>query len=274
MFPKLFDLGPLTVYSYGVLLAAAYLGGLQLALVRAKRRGLDPARVMDLGIYIIVSALVGAKLLLVIVDAEHFLREPADLLSLARSGGVFYGALILAVLVGLWYVRKHQLPTWRIADVIAPGIALGHVVGRLGCFLAGCCYGHETDVPWAVTFTNPLAQENVGTPLGIPLDPTQLYEAGAEAVILGLLLAFEHKGRAFAGRTFWGYMLVYGLSRFVIEMFRGDPRGMVYGNISTSQFISLLIVPLSLFMLYWLSRRDRDTASVPATPGRTRPARA
>jgi phosphatidylglycerol:prolipoprotein diacylglycerol transferase len=233
MFPKLFDLGPLTVYSYGVLLAAAYLGGLQLALVRAKRRGLDPARVMDLGIYIIVSALVG-----------------------------------------LWYVRKHQLPTWRIADVIAPGIALGHVVGRLGCFLAGCCYGHETDVPWAVTFTNPLAQENVGTPLGIPLHPTQLYEAGAEAVILGLLLAFEHKGRAFAGRTFWGYMLVYGLSRFVIEMFRGDPRGMVYGNISTSQFISLLIVPLSLVMLYWLSRRDRDTASVPATPGRTRPARA
>ena len=145
MFPKLFDLGPLTVYSYGVLLAAAYLGGLQFALVRARSRGLDAARVMDLGIYIIVSALVGAKLLLVLVDADHFLREPADLLSLARSGGVFYGGLILAVIVGLWYVRKHQLPTWRIADVIAPGIAFGHVVGRLGCFLAGCCYGHETD---------------------------------------------------------------------------------------------------------------------------------
>lgn len=274
MFPKLFDLGPLTVYSYGVLLAAAYLGGLQFALVRARQRGLDPARVMDLGIYIIVSALVGAKLLLVIVDADHFLREPADLLSLVRSGGVFYGGLILAVLVGLWYVRRHQLPTWRIADVIAPGIAFGHVVGRLGCFLAGCCYGHETNVPWAVTFTNPLAAENVGTPLGVPLHPTQLYEAGAEAIILGLLLAFEHKGRPFPGRTFWGYMLVYGLSRFVIEFFRGDPRGIWFGVISTSQLISILIVPLSIAMLYWLSRRNADPVATPASARRTGHARA
>ena len=274
MFPKLFDLGPLTVYSYGVLLAAAYLGGLQFSLVRARQRGIDPARVMDLGIYIIVSALVGAKLLLVLVDADHFLNNPADLLSLARSGGVFYGGLILAVLVGLWYVWKHQLPTWRIADIAAPGIAFGHVVGRLGCFLAGCCYGHETDVPWAVTFTNPLALENVGTPLGVPLHPTQLYEAGAELVILGLLLAFEHRGRAFPGRTFWGYMLVYGLSRFVIEFFRGDPRGMVFGNVSTSQFISLLIVPLSLAMLYWLSRRGPDAAPATSPPSRARAARA
>ena len=272
MFPKLFDLGPLTVYSYGVLLAAAYLGGLQFALVRAKRRGIDPARVMDLGIYIIVSALIGAKLLLVLVDADHFLRNPSDLLALARSGGVFYGGLILAVIVGLWYVRRHRLPTWRIADVIAPGIAFGHVVGRLGCFLAGCCYGHETDVPWAVTFTNPLAAENVGTPLGVPLHPTQLYEAGAELIILGLLLAFERKGRAFPGRTFWGYMLVYGLSRFVIEFFRGDPRGMVVGSISTSQFISLLIVPISIAMLYWLSRRSADAAPVAAPSSRPRPA--
>jgi phosphatidylglycerol---prolipoprotein diacylglyceryl transferase len=274
MFPKLFDLGPFSIYAYGVLLAAAYLGGLQFSLVRARQRGLDPARVMDLGIYIIISALVGAKLLLVIVDADHFLDNPRDILSLARSGGVFYGGLILAVLVGYWYMWKHQMPTWRIADVIAPGIAFGHVVGRLGCFLAGCCYGHETDVPWAVTFTNPLAQENVGTPLGIPLHPTQLYEAGAELVILGLLLAFEHKGRPFHGRTFWGYMLVYGLSRFVIEFFRGDPRGMVFANVSTSQFISLCIVPLSIAMLYWLSRRHNDAAAVPVSPGRPRPARA
>src|ERR671913_1520921 len=127
MHPILFEIGGFPVYTYGVLLAAAYLLGLQFALVRARKRGLDATRVMDLGIYIIVSALLGAKLLLVIVDADHFLREPADLLSLARSGGVFYGGLILAVLVGLWYVRKHQLPTWRIADVIAPGIAFGHV---------------------------------------------------------------------------------------------------------------------------------------------------
>lgn len=272
MYPKLFELGPLTVYSYGVLLAAAYLGGLQLALVRARQRGVDPSRVMDLGIYIIVSALIGAKLLLVAVDADHFLQNPGDLLSLARSGGVFYGGLILAVLVGLWYVRRHDLPTWRVADIIAPGIAFGHVVGRLGCFLAGCCYGHETSVPWAVVFTNPLAAQNVGTPLGVPLHPTQLYEAGAEAIILALLLLLEHRGRPFPGRTFWGYMLVYGLSRVVIEMFRGDPRGMVFAGLSTSQFISLLIIPVSLAMLYWLSRQPAEPLQrASRTP---RPARA
>ena len=229
---------------------------------------------MDLGIYIIVSALLGAKLLLVLVDADHFLSNPRDLLSLARSGGVFYGGLILAVIVGLWYVWKHSLPTWRIADVIAPGIAFGHVVGRIGCFLAGCCYGHETDVPWAVTFTNPLAAENVGTPLGVPLHPTQLYEAGPELVIQLMLLKQEHKGRAFPGRTFWGYMLVYGLSRFVIEFFRGDPRGIAVGTFSTSQFISLLIVPLSIVMLFWLSRRDRGAVATPVTTGRSRPVKA
>lgn len=266
MFPKLFELGPLTVYSYGVLLAAAYLGGLQFALVRARRRGLDPARIMDLGIYIIVSALLGAKLLLVVVDIDHFVRAPWDLLSLMRSGGVFYGGLILAVIVGLWYVRRHALPTWTVADIAAPGIAFGHVLGRMGCFLAGCCYGRPTDLPWGVVFTSPLARQNVGTPLGVHLHPTQLYEAGAELVILVLLLVFEGKGRPFPGRTFWGYMLAYGASRFVIEMFRGDPRGMVFGSVSTSQFISLLIVPVSIFMLYWLSR---PRAGVPAGPAAT-----
>lgn len=275
MFPKLFELGPLTVYSYGVMLAAAYLGGLQFALVRARQRGLDAARIMDLGIYIIVSALVGAKLLLVVVDLDHFLQNPADLLSLARSGGVFYGGLLLAVAVGLWYVRKHKLPTWQVGDIVAPGIAFGHVVGRLGCFLAGCCYGRPTDLPWGVVFTDPLAAENVGTPLGIHLHPTQLYEAGAELVILVLLLAFEGKGRPFPGRTFWGYMLVYGVSRFIIEMFRGDPRGMVFGEVSTSQFISLLIVPLSVVMLYRLSREGRDPLSRrPVTSPRTSGTRA
>jgi phosphatidylglycerol:prolipoprotein diacylglycerol transferase len=271
MFPKLFDLGPLTVYSYGVMLALAYLGGLQFALVRARARGIDPARIMDLGIYVIVSALLGAKLLLVVVNFNDFLDDPGNFLTLARSGGVFYGGLVTAVIVGLWYVRRHNLPTWEVADIAAPGIAFGHVLGRMGCFLAGCCYGRPTDLPWGVMFTSPLAAENVGTPLGVHLHPTQLYEAGAEGLILALLLALEGKGRAFPGRTFWAYMLVYGASRFVIEIFRGDPRGMVFGDVSTSQFISLLIVPLSLVMLYRLWQR------IPASnppPQRMRRARA
>ena len=254
MYPELFSVGPITVYTYGVLLAASYLLGLRLAMSRAKARGLDASRVLDLGIYIIIAALIGAKLLLLVVDFDQFRRSPAELWTLARSGGVFYGGLILAVVVAFWYIWKHRLPFWTTCDVFAPGIALGHVTGRLGCLAAGCCYGTQTSVAWAITFTNPLAQANVGTPLGIPLHPTQLYEAGAELLILVFLLATEKKGRYFAGRTFWSYMFLYALSRYVIEIYRGDPRGMVFDMFSTSQFISIVLAPLSIVMLIWLSR--------------------
>src|SRR6478736_3896844 len=217
------SLGPITVYTYGVLLAAAYLLGLQYARIRGRQRGLDENRILDLGIYIIISALVGAKLLLLITDFRTFRADPAELLTLLRSGGVFYGGLILAVAVALWYIRRAGLPLWTTCDVFAPGIALGHVVGRFGCFFAGCCYGKETSVPWAITFTDPFAAANVGTPLGVPLHPTQLYEAGAELLILAILLFTEKKGRPFPGRTFWLYLLLYAISRFIIEFYRGDP---------------------------------------------------
>jgi len=253
-----FGLGPLTVYTYGVLLAASYLLGLRLAMSRAKRWGLDTNRVLDLGIYIIIAALIGAKLMLLVVDFDQFRRNPLELLALARSGGVFYGGLIMAIAVAFWFMARHRLPFWTTCDVFAPGIALGHVTGRLGCFAAGCCYGRPTDVPWAVIFTNPLAAANVGTPLGIPVHPTQLYEAGTELVILMLLLATERKGRLFAGRTFWSYMFLYAISRFVIEIYRGDPRGELLG-FSTSQFISLILAPLSLVMLAWLARTTPET---------------
>jgi len=253
MHPILFDLGPATVYTYGVLLAAAYLLGLKLAMVRGKARGLDEARVLDLGIYIIISALVGAKLLLVITDFKTFVSDPSELITLARSGGVFYGGLILAVSVALWYIRRIGLPLWTTTDVFAPGIALGHVVGRFGCFFAGCCWGKPTDVAWAITFTNPYTAANIGTPLNVPLHPTQLYEAGAEALILLLLLATERRGRSYPGRTFWVYMLLYAVSRFIIEFYRDDPRGAVL-MLSTSQFISLVLAPLAVIMLVILAR--------------------
>src|SRR6478672_5975885 len=260
MHPRLLELpwtiprfGTITVYTYGVLLAAAYLLGLQFALKRAKSRHLDGTRVMDLGIYIIISALVGAKLLLLVTDFQTFKSNPRELLTLARSGGVFYGGLIVAVIVALWYIRRVGLPLWTTCDVFAPGIALGHVVGRFGCLFAGCCFGKPTTRPWGITFTDPFAAANVGTPLGVALHPTQLYEAGAELLILIVLLVTERKGRPFPGRTFWLYMLLYAISRFIIEFYRGDERGTV-GVFSTSQFISVLLAPLAIVMLVYLSR--------------------
>lgn len=255
MYPRLLELGPFTIYSYGLLLALAYLAGLRLAIVRARARGMDGSTVMDLGIWIIISALVGAKLMLLIVEWRHFSLDPSELWSLAQSGGVFYGGLILALIVALVFMRVKRLPVWTTCDVFAPGIALGHVVGRLGCFLAGCCYGSPTSVPWAVVYSNEFAHANVGTPLGVHVHPTQLYEAGAELLILIFLLVWERKSRPFPGRTFWSYMLLYGLSRFVIEIYRGDPRGVVFDTISTSQFIALILVPLSIVMLFRLARQ-------------------
>jgi len=264
MHPILFDFGRFTIYSYGVLLAAAYLLGLQFALIRARSRGLQRERVMDLGIWIIISALVGAKVLLLIVDYRQFLDNPGSLIDLLRSGGVFYGGLIAAVTVALFYIWRHRMPMWTTTDVFAPGIALGHVVGRLGCLLAGCCFGRQTTVPWAISFHDPQAFAVAGTPLGVPLHPTQLYEAGAEALILAFLLAFERRGRQFPGRTFWTYMLLYGVSRFVIEFYRGDPRGTVFDALSTSQFVSVVLVPLSVVMLLLLSRRPDPSRSAAA----------
>ncbi len=256
MYPLLFELGPLSIYSYGVLLATAYIVALQFALRRADRAGLNGQRVMDLGIFAIISALVGAKLMLFILDFERFTSDPGQLMVLLKSGGVFYGGLLLAVPVSWWYIRRHKLPLWTTCDLFAPGIALGHAIVRMGCLLAGCCYGLATDLPWGITFTSTLAAANVGTPLEIALHPTQIYEAVAELAVLGILLIGERRWRPFAGRTFWTYLLLYPTARFIIEFFRGDPRGMVFA-IPTSQFLSGLLVPVSIIMLIWLGRQAR-----------------
>lgn len=260
MHPILFEVAGWPVYSYGVLLAAAYLIALQLAVVRARRWGLNSARVMDLGIYLIIAALVGAKLMLVIVDWDQFKSEPRELLSLARAAGVFYGGLIVAVPLGLFLSRRYGLPMWTTADLFAPGIAMGHVIGRLGCLLAGCCYGKPTTMPWGITFTNPVARANAGTPLDIPLHPTQIYDALAEILIFAILIVSERRGKPAPGRTFWLYMFLYAISRYVVEIYRDDPRGTILG-LSTSQFMSVLIVPLALVMLLRLRARSAPAAA-------------
>ena len=272
MHPILLELGPITIYSYGVLLAAAYLLGLWMAVKRAKAAGMDPARIMDLGIWVIIAALVGAKALLFIVDFEHFTSSWQEFMTLLRSGGVFYGGLIAAIVVCIWQLRKHRLPLWASGDLFAPGIALGYMVGRLGCLMAGCCYGKPTDAAWAITFTDPVANLNVGTPLNVALHPTQLYESAAGLVILLVLLWLERRPGHFPGRTFWSFALLYGVLRFIIEFYRGDDRGFVFNMLSTSQFISVILVPLSLFMLWYLRRpaRPAEAPEVPRGPRKPR----
>ena len=183
MYPLLFDLGFVSVYSYGVILAAAYVLALRYAIHRARRADLDGQRIFDVGFVGIIGALVGAKLMLVVVDFGRYASDPSQLMGLVSSAGVFYGGLLLAVPVCWWYIRRSRLPLWTTCDMFAPGIALAQGVGRMGCLLAGCCYGQPTEAPWGITFTSTLAAANAGTPLGIALHPTQIYEAAAVLAI-------------------------------------------------------------------------------------------
>jgi phosphatidylglycerol:prolipoprotein diacylglycerol transferase len=268
LFAKLFTLqqfdlfgrtiGPLTLHTYGALLAVAFLAGLWIAHREAKRTGLDAARITDMAVYVLIGGLVGARLLLLLVDWRHYVENPRDLWTLLQSGGVFYGGLLGALPVAWWYARKHKLDGWRTADVLAPGVVLGQSIGRLGCFAAGCCWGRACDLPWAVTFKDPYVARQVGTPIDLPLHPTQLYESLATAIIF-LLVLWIARHKKFHGQVALAYVTLYAAARFGIEFFRGDAaRGVVFGGaLSTSQFIALLMVAGAALFYPYLARKQR-----------------
>ena len=228
---------------------------------KALADGLPDQKVLDLSLYILASAILGAKLLLVAVEWKRYMANPRDLVEVLRSGGVFYGGLIAATSVAIWYMKKNHLPAWRIADMGAPSIALGEAIGRWGCFAAGCCYGRPTDGPFGVTFHDPFANEAVGTPLGVPLHPTQIY-LSINAFLIFLILQWAYRRKTYDGEVFWLYVLLYAITRGILEIWRGDlVRGFVIpGVLSTSQFIGLLTACLAAGMLFFLSTRSRKAA--------------
>ena len=251
--------GPLSVPTYGILLVIGMLAGLWIVTRQARREGLAAETVTDLAVYAIIAGLIGAKVLLVVVEWSHYSRNPRDLFALFQSGGVFYGGLLGAIPVAFWYARRHHLDGWKTADVLAPGVAIGQAVGRLGCFMAGCCYGRPApNLPWAVTFRDVYANRNVGTPLDTPLHPTQIYESVACFLILGILLWMAPRKR-FHGQLVLAYVFLYAVARFIVEMYRGDTiRGFVLGGrLSTSQFIAVLMVVSAALVLPYLWRRKR-----------------
>ena len=253
MHPVLFHIGPVTIYTYGVLVAFGVLLGLWYSRQHAPAAGLDPDRVWNLGIYMTLVALLGAKLWLVALYAPYYWAHPREMLALStlQSGGTFYGGLIAALLFAVPYTRRYKIPFLPLVDTYAPGLALGHAIGRLGCFAAGCCWGKPTWLPWGVPFTNPTAAELVGTPLGIPLHPTQLYEAVAEFVNFLVLVSLGRRQR-FTGQLFGTYLLLYGVERGSIEFVRGDPERtlLFHGAFSLMQVVSLLMILLGAWV-WW-----------------------
>ena len=275
MFPRIFTLdafhllgrevGPLTLHTYGVLLALAFLAGLWAAGWQARKAGMNAGAIADMAVYVLIAGLVGAKLLLLAVEWNHYSRNPRELFSLVQSGGVFYGGLILAFPVAWWYARRHGLSGWTTADVLAPAVVLGQAVGRLGCLAAGCCHGRPADVPWAITFRDEYAARVVGTPLNVPLHPTQLYESLACFAIFFVLVAVAAR-KKFHGQVALLYVALYAVARFVIEFYRGDSaRGFMFdGALSTSQFIAILMVLGAALAFPYGLKRHRVTPA-PAT---------
>jgi phosphatidylglycerol:prolipoprotein diacylglycerol transferase len=252
-----FDIGPLTLHTYGVVLALAFLAGLWITGRQARRAKLDPTRVTDLAIYALIAGLVGAKLLLLALDWRHYSAHPRELLSLFQSAGVFYGGLLGAIPLAWWYTARHKLPIWPVLDVLAPGLALAQSIGRWGCLAAGCCYGKFCSLPWAVVFPAQNVR-NLDTPPGKPLHPTQIYESFATLAIFLTLIWFARRKR-FHGQITAIYLLLYAAARFAIEYFRGDSaRGFVFGRLfSTSQLIALIILLGTLALWPYLRKRQR-----------------
>ncbi len=238
MLPILVKIGPLTVHTYGFMMAVGVALGLWFIYVQAKKSGLDANRIMDAAFYTIIVSLLGAKLILLVWNFPHYIANPRDLFSLARSGGVFQGGLTFGLIFALWYFRRKRIPTWATADVIAPALAMGHGFGRIGCFSAGCCFGNDCAAPWAVVFKNEYAAELTGVRLHDPIHPVQLYEAALNFLNFAVLFLVLKKKR-FDGQVFALYILNYSVIRFFTEYFRGDHEESVYFIKGATAFSSL-----------------------------------
>jgi phosphatidylglycerol:prolipoprotein diacylglycerol transferase len=272
MYPELFHIGSFPINTYGVFLALAFLCAILITVKLAARDGLPREKIYDLSLWILLASLIGSKILMLFTEPEYR-DNPLQLISLdfLRSGGVFYGGLIGAVIVGYLLMRRYQLPWWKTADACAPGIAIGNFFGRQGCFAAGCCWGKPTTLPWGVKFTE-LGHEITGVPIDSHLHPTQLYESFSMLLVFFFLL-WLHKRKRFSGQVILVYALLYSVIRFVIEFFRDDPRGDILGlttltHLSTSQIISLVvgIGAVALFIVRW-----RQTGPQDNTPGAIEP---
>jgi phosphatidylglycerol:prolipoprotein diacylglycerol transferase len=252
MYPILFQLGHVHIYAYGFFVVVGLVVATILAVFKVRKANIQISleNAADLFFYTALSAFLGSRLLFVLINFEIYRQDPLRIFKIWEGGLVFYGGLVPAAAVAFGYMRWRRLPVWKFADLISPLIALGLSFGRVGCFLAGCCYGKETSLPWAVVFKNPdsLARLNV------PLHPTQLYEA-VNGLAIFFFLNWMERRKTFDGQIFWLFLFLYSVTRFFIEMFRGDPRGFLFGNLlSTSQGIGVVLATAALFMLFFMSK--------------------
>jgi len=254
MHPVLIRFGPFTIHTYGFLIAIGVLVGLWLAVIQAKKENIPADKILDLSFYLLLAAIVGSRLFFILINAGHYINHPLDIFKIWEGGLVFYGGVLLAVPVAIWYVKRNGLDMWNTADIFAPSIAIAHVFGRLGCLAAGCCHGKAAeDLPWGIIFTDPECL----APTNVLLHPTQLYESAGELLIFLTLIMLRNR-KSFKGWLFMSYLILYAVLRFIVEFFRGDVgRGFIIGNLSVSQGISILMFFTGVIGFFVLRLKNR-----------------
>ncbi|MDY6905871.1 MAG: prolipoprotein diacylglyceryl transferase [Thermodesulfobacteriota bacterium] len=255
MHPILIKLGNIHIYTYGVFVALGLLTGLWVAIRAAKKAGINAERIMDMAFFSALAGIAGARLLYVILNIDLFTGNPLGIFKIWEGGLVFYGGFIAAAATAFVYIKKHNMPLAITTDILALAMPLGHAVGRIGCFFAGCCHGRITDLPVGVCFNDP---NTLARPMGVPLHPTQLYSSAGNLLIFLILLTLHRTGR-FKGKRIFVYVFLYGIFRSFIEIFRGDERGTVLVEwISTSQAIGLTAALIAAICLFALRNRDTN----------------
>jgi phosphatidylglycerol:prolipoprotein diacylglycerol transferase len=253
MHPILFKIGAFSVYSYGFMVALAFLVGILVAIYFAKREGFGAELILDLALYVIIASLVGARLFYCIGQWSSFMTNPLDIIMVQKGGLVFLGGFLLDLLVIYWYARNRKINLPKLLDALAPGSALGIAIGRIGCFLNGCCFGKPTLLPWGIDFP-PQALAYSYFPHAC-LHPTQLYETlGMTLVFVLMLIIYRYK--RYDGQVSGWFFCFYALERFIVEFFRYSP--FYWLRLTPSQWILIFIGFLSAYFLF--SHRRKNTA--------------
>lgn len=251
MYPVI-NLFGLQLYPYGLMIGIGIVSAVLLFLRRCKNRGYNEEWAFNLAMLCIVGGIIGAKLFFIIVELPSFIKDPSLFIRDFNQGFVIYGGVILGAVVGYFYSKNRKWSFNKMFDLAAPLIAMAQGFGRIGCLFAGCCYGKETDSVIGIHFDNsPYA------PHGVSLIPTQAISSIGDFLIFGVLMWFDNRRKTKDGQTGALYMIMYSVGRFIIEIFRDDPRGTVFNVLSTSQFICIFVLLAGIVMLYLISQKHK-----------------
>jgi phosphatidylglycerol:prolipoprotein diacylglycerol transferase len=256
MFPVLFSIGPFTLHTYGLFVAMGIVAGILVTIRIGKSQGIGTQQIVDMDLIIIFSGIIGSRLAYIIMNFSYYKTNLMDILKLWHGGLVFSGGLIAVLFAIVLYTWRRNFNIWQIGDLCSPAAAIGQSIGRIGCFMAGCCYGKPTDVPWAVVFTDP---RSLAWLKNIPLHPTQLYSSLSGLIIFIVLMILSAK-KKFEGQVLLWFLILHSTQRLLIERFRGDDRGLIPGSDwSVTQLLTTIILIGSVVTLFIIkSRRGKN----------------